>query len=218
MRVLSINVGRVREVPHEGRVVRTAIFKQPVKGLVRVSRLGIEGDEQADRRYHGGPEMAVYAYASSGYDYWRREMPEADLPYGKFGENLTIEGLDDDSVHIGDVFRIGPEGRGVVVQPSVPRAPCSKLGLTMGSPQFVKVFLKALKLGWYLRVMEEGEIQVGDEVVRLNDDPARLSITEVSRLRFFEQENVEGAKRAAGVATLTPEWVKMFEERVGKAE
>ncbi len=220
MNVISINVGRLREVEHNGNLVRTGIYKQPVSGAAQVRRLGIVGDEQGDPQNHGGVDMAVYAYSAENYAYWRKEMPGEELPYGKFGENLTITGLDDSTVHIGDLLRIGPTGtggRGVTVQVSVMRAPCWKLAMVMGSAEFVKVFLNSYKLGWYMRVLEEGRIEAGDEVSIERRDPAGLSIEQLTRVWFFGQDDIEGARRAAGVDALPTKWRDRLRERAEKA-
>jgi len=215
MRVLSVNLARVQEVVYHDKVVRTGIFKKPVAGRVRLGTLGLEGDEQADHQHHGGEHMAVYAYSADGYDHWRRTLARPDLPYGKVGENLTMEGQTDENVCIGDTFRIGDEA---VVQVSMPRGPCSKLAMTMDSAEFVKVFLESLRLGWYLRVLKEGAVGAGDPIVRISEDPARLSIMEVARLKYFDQTNGAGAARAASIAALGPTWKNMFATRVRDLE
>lgn len=221
MRLVSINTARVQEVVHNDAVVRTGIFKKPVEGPVRLRALGLDGDEQADHKHHGGEHMAVYAYAAQGYEHWRRALGQPDLPYGKLGDNLTIDGLTDETVCVGDTFGIGRgsgangsgPGSGAVVQVSLPRAPCSKLAMTMNSKEFVKTFLESLRLGWYMRVLQEGEIAAGDDVVRLSQDPARLSIAECARLKYFDQGNLAGTRRAASVEALGPTWKQMFAKR-----
>src|SRR5712671_6531621 len=134
MQVISVNVGQPKEVIWKGRKVMTGIFKEPVEGRVAVGRLNLEGDRQADLTVHGGPEKAVYAYPAEYYAFWREQFPEMELPWGMFGENLTIEGLLDESVHIGDRFQVG-SAHLVVTQP---RLPCSKLGLKFGRDYFLE--------------------------------------------------------------------------------
>ena len=158
-RLLSVQVGRPRSIPEGDRTVRTAIFKEPVLFRVRVRTLNLDGDSQADRRVHGGPEKAVYAYDLSGYEHWRRKLGVA-LPFGQFGENLTVEGLPESLVRIGDVYRVGS----AVLQVSQPRSPCYKLSLKMGRPDFGKDFLASGHPGFYLRVLEEGELGAGDPI------------------------------------------------------
>src|SRR5438045_5238588 len=128
MRVVSVNVGLPREVLWKRRTVSTGIFKEPVAGRVMARRLNLDGDRQADLSLHGGPEKAIYVYPADYYEAWRQELPEMDLPWGMFGENLTVEGLRDDTVHIGDHFRIGS----ALVMVTQPRLPCSKLALKSG--------------------------------------------------------------------------------------
>ena len=159
MRLASVQVGKARTLEHRGRSVRTGIYKEPVLFRVRARRLGLEGDVQADRRVHGGPEMAVYAYDLSGYAHWRRELG-VDFPFGQFGENLTVEGMPETEVRIDDVYRIG----GALLQVSKPRSPCFKLALKMERPTFPKAFLESGRTGFYLRVLEEGELGAGDSI------------------------------------------------------
>lgn len=209
MQVVSVNVGPVRCVQHNGRDVHTAIRKSPVVGPVRVTLLGLEGDQQADKENHGGEHMAVYAYTVSNYDYWRAELANPTLAHSTFGENLTIDGLDEADVCIGDRFRVGPE---VELEVSVPRAPCSKLAMVMDNPGFPKRFLATGRVGFYLRVVREGSVSRGDHVERTRLDPARLSIAEVARTMYFEKDNRAAVARAAGVLALAPRWRERFAE------
>jgi MOSC domain-containing protein YiiM len=221
MHIASVNVSRVREVEHHGHLVRTGIYKQPVPGRVALSLTNLQGDEQADPVNHGGPDMAVYAYTLSSYEHWRRELPGVDLPPGKLGENLTIAGLADDDVHIGDTFSIGPatghQAARVLVQVSVPRAPCSKLAMTMGMPDFPKAFLASGRVGFYLRVLAQGTVTAGDTVTLVAPDPAALTVRQAVHLMYFDTENTQGAARAAGVEALAPRWRHRFAQRAGLA-
>jgi MOSC domain-containing protein YiiM len=179
MQLLSIQVGRPRLVTHGGRSARTAIFKEPVLSRVRVRRLNLEGDAQADLRVHGGPDKAIYAYDLGGYEHWRRELG-SELPFGQFGENLTVEGMPETEVRIGDVYRIGT----AVLQVSQPRSPCSKLAMKMERPRFLKPFLASGRTGFYLRVLEEGEIGAGDSIALLSRDPESPTVEQTTRLLF----------------------------------
>ena len=179
MELLSVNVGRPRSVVDRGRTVRTAIFKVPLLVRVRVGRLNIDGDRQADLRVHGGPDKAVYAYDLSGYTFWRKELARA-LPFGQFGENLTVEGMPETEVHIDDVYRVG----GAVLQVSQPRSPCFKLALKMELPRFPRAFLASGRTGFYLRVVEEGEIGAGDAITLLERDPESLTVEQTVRRHF----------------------------------
>ena len=164
MRLVTVSVGRPREVPDERRgTVRTGIWKQPVDGPVRVGRLNLAGDGQADLEAHGGEHKAVYAYPLEHYAVWRRELGRDDLEPGGFGENLTVEGLLEADVHIGDQFRIGT----AVLEVSQPRTPCFKLALRIGDPTLVRRFTESGRSGFYLRVITEGELAAGQPVERV---------------------------------------------------
>ncbi len=179
MKVISVQVGRAREIPHRGRRVRTGIYKEPVLFRVHAGRLGLDGDTQADPRVHGGPDKAVYAYDLSGYAHWRRELG-TDFSFGQFGENLTVVGLPETDVRVDDVYRIG----GALLQVTTPRSPCFKLALKMERPTFPKAFLRSRRTGFYLRVLEEGELGTGDAVTRVSRDPEALTIDETVRRAY----------------------------------
>lgn len=198
MKILSVNVARPKEVHYAGRVVRTGIFKEPVAGRVGVTRLNVSGDEQADLTVHGGPDKAVYAYTSENYSHWERELAR-DLPFGQFGENLTVEGMPETEVAIGDVFRMGS----AVLQVSQPRAPCFKLGMKMGSPRFLKQFLESGRTGFYLRVLEEGELGAGDVIETLSTDSRHVTVAEMIRLLYSPEKDPAAARRAMTIPTLS---------------
>jgi len=181
MKLLSVNVALPRNVEHRGRTVRTAIYKEPVSRRVRVARLNIQGDRQADLRVHGGPDKAVYAYDLSGYDHWKRELGE-ELPFGQLGENLTVEGMPETEVSIGDAYRIGT----ALLQVTQPRSPCGKLVMKMGRPQFARDFLASGRTGFYLRVLEEGEIGAGDAIVLVSREPDGMTVERLTRLTYGE--------------------------------
>jgi MOSC domain-containing protein YiiM len=210
MRVLSVNVGLPREVLWRGKPLTTGIWKEPVNGPVRLRRLNLDGDRQADLRVHGGPDKAVYAYPSEFYELWSRERPELGLGPGTFGENLTTEGLRDRDVSVGDRFRIGTAEL-VVTQP---RLPCFKLGIRMGREEFVTEFLERGLLGFYLAVIREGEIAAGDEIVELARDPRGFRVTEVARLFVGGRNDVEGMRRAAGLDVLPESWREWFRRQL----
>lgn len=214
MRLLSINTSPIRVVQYNGRSFSTGIFKRPVSAPVMLRTLGLDGDEQGDKKVHGGPHMAAYAYTSENYAFWRAELGNAELAYGTFGENLTTEGLDELEVCIGDRFRIGAAAE---VEVSIPRAPCSTFAMVMKDPAFPKRFLATGRVGFYLRVVREGMIAPGDPIERTHTDPARLSIAEVTRLKHFEQGNTAGAARALSVAALAPSWRERFQKALDTA-
>ena len=178
-RILSVNVGRPRTVPYAARSVRTAIFKEPSLVRVRIGRTNLEGDRQADLRVHGGPEKAVYAYDLSGYEHWRRLLSEA-LPFGQFGENLTVEGMPEAEVRLDDVYRVGM----ALLQVSQPRTPCFKLALRMERPDFPRAFLASGRTGFYLRVLEEGDVGTGDAIELVARDGAALTVAETVRRNY----------------------------------
>ncbi len=211
--MLSVNVSLPKEVPHGSGTVGTGIFKEPVAGRVVLRTLNLDGDRQADLVNHGGVHQAAYAYPAEHYDYWRRELGRGNFGFGQFGENFTVEGMLEDGIHVGDVFRVG----GALVEVSQPRTPCFKLGIKMGLPRFPKLFLASGRVGFYLRVLKEGEVGAGDAVERVESDPERLTVREASRLMFFEEENLEGARRALRVRALSPGWRDAFEKRLAAA-
>ena len=177
--VLSVNVGRPRAMRFGERAVRTAIDKEPVLHRVRVGRTNLEGDRQADLRVHGGPDKAVYAYDLSGYAHFRRELA-TELPFGRFGENLSVGGLPETEVRLDDVYRVGT----ALLQVSQPRSPCFKLALRMGRPDFPTLFLESGRTGFYLRVLEEGDVGAGDAVALVDRDPRALTVLETVRRRW----------------------------------
>ena len=213
MQLLSVNVSLPREVAHGSETVSSGIFKEPVADRVMLRRSNLEGDGQADLENHGGIYRAAYAYSIENYDHWRRELSRADLTFGQFGENFTVEGMVEDDIHIGDVFRVGD----ALVEVTQPRPPCFKLGIKMGMAGFPKMFLASGRVGFYLRVLEEGGVGAGDAFERVESDPGRMTVREMSHLLFFEPKNLEGAKRALRVRALSPGWRDSFEERLAKA-
>jgi MOSC domain-containing protein YiiM len=178
---------------------------------VLLRRLGLAGDVQADPRYHGGTNKAVYAYPSEHYAYWQQQLGRSDFEPGQFGENLTVEGLLEDEVCLGDIYRVG----GAVLAVTQPRTPCFKLGIRMDLPQFPKLFLASGLLGFYLRVLEEGEVGAGDRIEKIDGPKERITIRELWRLVHQDPEDVEGARRALHFrAHLHTEWREPLEERV----
>ena len=177
--VVSVNVGRARAIERNGEITTTAIWKAPVEGRVAVSGVNVEGDEQADRRVHGGPDQAVYAYAREDAAFWEDALG-IDIPAGMFGENLTTAGLDVSGALIGERWQIGS----VLLEVSEPRLPCLKLGLRMGDHRFPKRFANARRPGAYLRIIEEGDLGAGDtiEVVSRPDHDVTMRLMADARL------------------------------------
>lgn len=208
MKLLAVNIAVPRQVEFNGQTTTTGIFKEPVAGRVRVNQLTIEGDHQVDKRYHGGFNKAVYAYPSEYYPAWE-DFLSSKLGPGQFGENLTVEGLLEDTVHLGDQFRIGT----ALFEVTQPRVPCFKLGIKMRMPAFPKWFLKSGKLGFYLRVLEEGEIGAGDAIELVHRDDERISIREVWQLAFGDAFDAERIKQILRRETLGGEWTKPLREK-----
>lgn len=211
MRILSVNVSLPRVVEYRGKKVETGIFKEPVSGRVMVRTLNLDGDRQADLRVHGGADKAVYAYTIENYEYWQRKLARDDFSYGQFGENLTVTGMTDDVVRIGDVYGVG----GATVQVTQPRLPCYKLAIRMGMPTFPKLFLASRRTGFYMRVLEEGEVGAGDEWRLLERDPEPLTVEDVVRLYYFDRTDLEGARAALRVKPLGSGFREGFAERIG---
>lgn len=208
MNILSVNVGQPREVHLDGRVVLTSIFKTPVPGRLWVRKHNIEGDRQADLRVHGGPNKAVYAYASEHYAYWRKELPDAELEWGAFGENLTLRGLTEEDVQIGDRYHAGSS----VIEVTQPRMPCFKLNLRFQRSDMVKRFWRSGHSGIYFAIREEGELAAGDELHLVHREGDSISIADVVRLYKRETHDEELYERALR-APLTGSWKQEIRER-----
>ena len=211
MRVLSVNVGMPREVPWQGALVSTAIFKDPVAGRIALRTLNLAGDAQADLTVHGGPDKAVYAYPSEHYADWEARVGRRLTP-GAFGENLTTEGLVEDRVHIGDEFRVGT-ARLVVTQP---RLPCFKLGIRFGDPAMVKAFLKASWPGIYFAVAEEGEVGPGDSIEQIHTDERRITVVEMFGVMLNRHAVPDDLRRLLEVPALATVWREEFQDRLGE--
>ena len=180
----SVNVGEVREILWRGRVVRTGIWKHPVGDrAIRVRRVNLDGDDQGDRVLHGGPDKAVYAYATEDYRYWASHEGIVTSP-GLFGENLTVHGLDLGAALVGDRWRVGT----ALLEVAQPRLPCFKFGARMGDPRFPKRFLAAGRFGAYLRVLEEGEVRAGDAVEVLGCSQSRVSLRVLAASRLHMRD------------------------------
>ena len=214
MRLLSVNVSMPKESLHAGKPVTTGIFKVPVEGRVMLRRLNLEGDGQADLWGHGGAFRAVYVYSFENYEHWKHALGRDDLTHGAFGENFTVEGMLDDTVCVGDKFRIG----GALVEISQPRIPCYKLAMKMGLEGFQNQFLESDRVGFYFRVLEEGEVGPGDPIELVSRDPRGMTVRQVNNLLFFDKENLDGARHALSISALSHGWKGSFEERLAKAE
>jgi len=212
MKLISVNVGLPREVTWRGKTVTTGIFKTAVDGPIELRHHNLEGDKQADLSVHGGPTKAAYVYPLQHYEYWRKELPELDYPWGSFGENFTVHGIDEESVTIGDEFRVGA-AKVVVTEP---RMPCFKLGIRFGRADMVKRFLVSQRTGFYFGVVEEGQVQAGDELELLKKHPDQLSVADVTRLYSTEKTNEKLLKKAISVLALPQSWRGYFEHQLDK--
>ena len=208
--LISLQVGLPRNVLQGDEQVSTGIFKTPVSSRVMMRTLNLDGDRQADLSVHGGPNKAVYAYPSENYPFWKNELPDAALPWGAFGENLTTSGLQESDVCIGDRFTIGA-AEVVVTQP---RLPCFKLNLKFGRDDMVKRFLASRRTGFYLRVLREGEVGAGDQIVRIHENEQRVSVVQTLLLHLRESNSNELRQRVLQVEYLSPSWRKELSEQV----
>jgi MOSC domain-containing protein YiiM len=216
MKLASVNVALPREVVWHGINVTTSIFKQPVEGRVALRKLNLDGDRQADSTVHGGEYKAVYCYSLADYDYWKKELPGRELPMGSFGENFTIEGLPEESVHLGDKFSAG-SAEVIVTQP---RLPCYKLGVKFQSDDMVKRFLASGRMGFYVAVTCEGEVGVGDEFRVIARDSHAVPVSEITRLyiaKRYGDDELNAVRRALQVAVLPESWKEYFRERLQHA-
>jgi MOSC domain-containing protein YiiM len=216
MKLVSVNVGLPRQVQWHDTPVLTGIFKKPVEGRVRLRRLNLDGDRQADLTVHGGAHKAVYCYPIEHYSYWRNELPGRDLPPASFGENFTTEGVPFESeVHLGDRFSVGSAE--VIV--SQPRLPCYKLGIRFGDDHMVKRFLDSGRTGFYVAVTREGEVGAGDHIELLGRDANEVSVSEITRLyvaKTYTKEDQDAVGRALQVASLPDSWKDWLRERLKK--
>jgi MOSC domain-containing protein YiiM len=213
MKLISLNIGLPRDVVWHCRTVTTGIFKEPVEGRIRLRKLNLDGDRQADLSVHGGEHKAVYCYPAAHYDYWRSELPGRELPMGIFGENFAADAPLEDSVHLGDRFSVG-SAEVVVTQP---RLPCYKLGLKFQSDDMVKRFLASGRTGYYFAVVREGEVAAGDEMTRTAQDPTGVTVSEITRLyvaKRFSPDDLISVQRAMQVPALPQSWKEYFQRRL----
>jgi ferredoxin-NADP reductase/MOSC domain-containing protein YiiM/ferredoxin len=213
-RLLSLNVGGPRDVPWEGKTVRTAIWKEPVDGPRMVRTINIDGDDQADRAAHGGEHRAAYVYQVESYRYWEQELGRSDFTYGQFGENFTVEGLADDEVCIGDRYRIG----GAIFEVTQPRVTCFRLGIRMSEPLMPSLLVAHHRPGFYLRVIQEGPVQAGDEILRLQTGPEQLSVADIDGLLYLPNRSRHRLQRALRIPALSEGWKGSFRELLERGE
>lgn len=214
LRVISVNVSQPKQIVHDGTVTSTGIFKEPVTGRRRVRKLGIDGDGQADLTAHGGPDQAVYAYPVEHYGYWKTELGRDQMPYGQFGENLSIEGIDESTALVGDVLQVG----NAVLQVTHPRLPCYKLGIRMGAgANFPRRFQRSGRVGFYLRVLTEGDIAAGDGIELVDRDERSVSIAEFLRVYASKARSRSAVVRVLSSTGLSEGWRSYLQGMLEKA-
>jgi ferredoxin-NADP reductase/MOSC domain-containing protein YiiM len=206
-RLLSVNVGLPRDIEWKGRTVHTAIWKNPVHGRCRVGRLNLAGDGQGDRAGHGGEQRAVFVYQIESYRYWQEQLKRTDFVYGQFGENFTIEGQPDDDVCIGDRYQIG-SARFEVTQP---RVTCYRVGIRMNEPRMPALLTSSGRPGFYFRVLQEGEVGAGDEILKVGEATERMTVAEINALLYSRNHPRERLERSLRIEALSPGWRASFE-------
>jgi MOSC domain-containing protein YiiM len=213
MKLVSLNTGLPREVKWHGKSVTTGIYKEPVEGRVALRTLNLDGDRQADLSVHGGEYKAVYCYPVAHYDYWKKELPGRELPMGMFGENFTVDGFLENSLHLGDRLSVG-SAEAIVTQP---RLPCYKLGIRFESDQMVKRFLASRRTGFYLAVTREGDVGAGDDIKVIGRDANEVPVSEITRLyiaKSYDDNDVTAVRRVLRIGAVPEDWKEFFRERL----
>jgi MOSC domain-containing protein YiiM len=216
--IVSIQVGRPQTFDYErpaddkNRHWTTAFFKSPVSGRVHVGELGLAGDEQADGKNHGGIDKAVLAYSADHYAYWRPHLGLPDMPFGGFGENLTVAALDENGVCIGDRWQAGA----VLLEVSQPRQPCWKMGRRWKMPDLPKQVIQNGRSGWHLRVLAAGELMAGDKIELVSRSHRSWTVARASRLLYHEPDNVAGLEELANLPELSHAWREELLERIAR--
>ena len=205
--LLSVNVGMPKNVPWHGKDVYTGVFKDPVSGHRRVGKLNIEGDGQGDRAGHGGEQRAVFVYQIESYRYWERELGRNDFVYGQFGENFTVEGLGDDEVCIGDRYQIGT----ATFEVTQPRVTCYRVGIRMNDPRIPAMLVSHHRPGFYFRVLEEGEVRAGDQIIKVASGPEQMPVAEADALLYLPGHSRQQLLRALRIPALSPGWQASFQ-------
>ena len=212
--LLSVNVGLPKNVAWRGKTVYTGIWKHPVPGPVMVRRLNIDGDGQGDLNGHGGEQRAVLVYQIQSYEYWQRYFGREDFSYGTFGENLTVDGLPDDEVCIGDRYRIG-EAEFEVTQP---RVTCHRVGLRLGEPELLALLVSHRRPRFYMRVITDGHIQAGDPIVKTRTGPGALTVASTDALLYLPGHDRAKLRVALQIPALSPGWQDSFRDLLAAAE
>jgi ferredoxin-NADP reductase/MOSC domain-containing protein YiiM len=213
-RLLSVNIGRPREVPWEGKTVRTAVWKESVEGPRMVRRINVDGDDQADRAAHGGEHRAVFVYQIESYRYWEQQLGRGDFSYGQFGENFTVEGLADTDVCVGDRYQIGD----AVFEVTQPRVTCFRVGIRLDHPAMPSLLVAHHRPGFYFRVLAEGLVEAGDEIVRLERGPERLSVADIDGLLYLPNRSRRMLRSALRIPALSEGWKGSFRSLLEQGE
>src|SRR5215510_14159857 len=206
-RLLSLNVGLPRDLKWNGKTVRTAIWKNPVEGRRTVRKLNIDGDAQADLAGHGGEQRAVFVYQMNSYHYWENFLGRSDFSFGQFGENFTVAGLADDEVCIGDRYRIG----NAVFEVTQPRVTCYRVGIRMNEPRMPSLLVSHHRPGFYFRVLQEGEVGAGEDIVKIADGPERMTVAEVDALLYLPGHSSAQLQRTLRIPALSKGWQSSFQ-------
>jgi MOSC domain-containing protein YiiM len=200
-------------VNFQNGLVTTGIFKEQVKGRVRLRELNLDGDKQADLTVHGGADKAIYAYPKEHYNYWKRELPGMSLPWGMFGENFTTQGMFEEMVNVGDQFQVGT----AKVAATQPRMPCYKLGVKFGRMDIIKKFLASGLTGVYFKVIKEGDLEQGDEIKLIKKDENNVTIKDIVQLYTVNKDDLQTMERAIKVKDLPNGWKFHFIEQLERA-
>ncbi|HEY4304477.1 MAG TPA: MOSC and FAD-binding oxidoreductase domain-containing protein [Gemmatimonadaceae bacterium] len=206
-RLVSVNVGLPRDIEWNGRVVHTAIWKHPLAGRCKVRRLNLDGDGQGDLAGHGGEQRAVFVYQLEAYRYWQEQLERDDFVHGQFGENFTIEGLSDDTVCVGDRYQIGS----ALFEVTQPRVTCYRVGIRMNEPRMPALLTSTGRPGFYFRVLQEGDVGAGDEIIKAGEADERMTIAELNALLYSPRHPRDALERALRIAPLSPGWRGSFE-------
>lgn len=211
MRVISCNKGDRKQVKWRGKTIETGIFKFPVEDSIHLGFEDVEGDQVVDRKYHGGTDKACYCYSADHYPFWKEKYSDLDWDYGMFGENLTVEGLNEHELFLGDQYQIGE----AIVAISEPRQPCFKLGIRFGTQAILKPFVSSSFCGTYLRVVKQGEVKAGDEFKLHTSHPEKLSIAENYRLIYSnDKEDIQRIQEILKSSIITSDIVNNLEKRL----
>src|SRR6266702_832123 len=206
-RLLSVNVGMPRDVTWRGTTVHTGVWKHPVAGRRMARRLNVDGDGQGDLAGHGGEQRAVFVYQIESYRYWQNQLNRTDFVHGQFGENFTIEGLPDDDVCIGDRYQIGS----ALFEVTQPRVPCYRVGIRTNEPRMPALLTSSGRPGFYFRVLGEGEVGAGDEIVKVGEANERMTVAEINALLYSPNHARDRLERALRIEALSPGWRSSFE-------